>query len=133
MSDALTRIATQAVPSIAQGIFPDRMTIVSQASSQDDIGGTYGGTTTNAFTNVPVSYQPETTSGDREIVGDASDVKQRYVLRFPAYHNGVRIGIDPSLHRLVVAARGSEPAKTFVILKPRDHAGGMWTVVGELA
>lgn len=132
MSDSLSRLGSQTIPAIAQGIFADRMNIVSQASTTDDFGGAYPGTASTSFSSVPVSCHPETTSGEREIVGDAPKAKQRYLLRFPAYHNGSRITLDDT-HRLVVLSRGAEPQKTFVIHKVRDHSGGMYTVVGELA
>lgn len=133
MSDAFSRIGSQVVPSLAQGIFPDRMNIVSRASLQDDFGGAYEGSSSTSYSSVPVSVEPEKQSGERVVVGEGLDTRQRYVLRFPAYQNGSRINLDDSVHKLVVLARGSEPEKTFVTYKPRDHSGGMWTVIGELA
>jgi hypothetical protein len=47
------------------------------------------------------------------------------------HKSGSRINLDPKAHRLVVAARGNEPAKTFRIISIGDDQGVVFEVICE--
>lgn len=110
----------------------DTMTVKSEsATSTDSGGGRIKGTASDAYTSVPVSYEP-VTSGKRIIGGDKAISTMQYALTFPTHTSaGSRINIDPKIHRLVVNARGNEPAKTFRIIAVQDVSGVVFECICE--
>lgn len=107
------------------------MTIKAESASTTGTGGgRIKGTASNAYTQVPVSYEPvKNTKGARVEAGTKSVSNQQYILTLPTHHNGSRINLDPKIHRLVVDARGNEPAKTFRIISVGDVKGVVFEVV----
>lgn len=109
----------------------DTMTIKAEsASSQGTGGGRIKGTATDAYTSVPVSYEP-TQAGKRITSGDKPISSQQYTLTMPTHQSGSRINLDPKIHRLIVNSRGNEPAKTFRIIAVGDISGVVFEVICE--
>lgn len=135
MAGLLNDLGQTILPSVfsslnAAGIV-DTMTIKAESAATIGSGGErIKGTATNAYMSVPVSYEPAE-AGDRIMAGDKAVSSQQYVLTFPSHQSGSRINIDPKIHRLVVNARGNEPAKTFRILAVKDVSGVVFEAVCE--
>jgi hypothetical protein len=116
------------VPAIGAAAFPDTMTITAETTSQGTGGGMVKSATSNAHTNVPCAYKPNT--GRRVPIGDKLVSVGDYTVVLPTHTAaGTRINLDPKTHSFVVNARGNEPAKTFRIEYIGDHAGVKYEVL----
>lgn len=125
------KLGQSVIPKIGLAVFPDTMTIKAEsASSQGAGGGRIKGTATDAYTSVPVSYEP-TQAGKRITSGDKPISGQQYTLTMPTHQSGSRINLDPKIHRLIVNSRGNEPAKTFRIIAVGDISGVVFEVICE--
>ncbi len=126
------KIGKTSIPRIGSRIFPDRMTVVKQNYTPGSGGGRTKTAPTNVHTSIPCTYHAN--SGEQVLIGDKPDRKEEYSVSFPSHTPaGVRINIDPQEHRLVVAARGNEPQKTFRMTAPlKDKAGMMFEATCEL-
>jgi hypothetical protein len=134
MAGVLNDLGQTILPSVFSSLnsagLADTMTIKSESAATIGTGGErIKGTATDAYTSVPVSYEPA--SAGKRIVGDKATSSVQYVLTFPTHASGSRINIDPKIHRLIVASRGNEPAKTFRILGIRDVSGVVFEAVCE--
>jgi hypothetical protein len=112
----------------------DTMTVVAESAVTIGTGGErIKGTASEAYEDVPVSYEPTATnSTSRTVAGDKAVSSAQYTLTFPVHmNNGDRIEIDPKSHRLIVNARGDEPVKTFRIIRIRDVSGVVFEAVCE--
>ena len=136
MAGLLNDLGQTILPSVfsslnAAGIV-DTMTIKAETAVTIGSGGErIKGTASNAYTSVPVSYEPAQSSNTRITSGDKAVSTQQYILTFPTHQSGSRINIDPKSHRLVVNARGNEPAKTFRISAIKDVSGVVFEAVCE--
>ncbi len=136
MAGVLNDLGQTILPSVFSSLnsagLVDTMTIKAEtASSVDSGGGRVKGTASDAYTSVPVSYEPAQKSSSRVTVGDKSISTQQYILTMPTHQSGSRINLDPKSHRLIVNARGNEPAKTFRIISIGDVSGVVFEVVCE--
>lgn len=131
LNDLGQTIIPQVFSSLNSAGLVDTMTIKSESStSTDSGGGRIKGTASDAYTGVPVAYEPART--DKRIIGgDKAISSMQYVLTFPTHQSGTRINIDPKIHRFVVNARGNEPAKTFRIIAIRDDVGVAFEAICE--
>lgn len=112
----------------------DTMTITAETAPTIGTGGErIKGTPTNAYTSVPVSYEPLRQGRENLLAGDKAIDSHRYILTFPTHTAaGARINLNPATQRLVVNARpspGDEPAKTFRIIGVGDVSGVVYEVV----
>jgi hypothetical protein len=135
MAGVLNDLGQTILPSVFSSLnaagLVDLMTIQTEGNATTGTGGgRIKGTPTSAYTAVPVSYEP-TVSGKRIFVAERNISVQQYTLTFPTHQSGVRLNIDPKLHRLIVTARGNEPAKTFRILSIMDVSGVVFEAICE--
>src|SRR5687767_10882760 len=107
--------------------YPDRMTIVGENAAQGTGGGIIKSGTSNAYTNVPCAYLEQSIE-NQVISADQRVSIQQYILELPVIHSGVRINATAN-QKFVVAARGSEPAKTFRPVATPDHLGVIYRAV----
>lgn len=125
LSDIFNELGQDIFPEVMPVMYPDTMTVIAETINKDSQGRQVKASTANAYTTVPVFYEPMPLSfGDRRVQGERSVSVQEYILTFPTHTSaGVRINIDPEKHRLQVDARGNEPAKVFRITALSDHQG----------
>lgn len=121
----LNELGTEVIPEVFdllkdEGI-TDTMTVKRKSASAGTGGGRVKGSTSDAYTSVPVDVQPY--NGTRFMLTDKPIANATHLLEFPVYDTGgTRITVNPATDRFVVDARGSEPAKTFrIITSPDDH------------
>lgn len=135
LAEVFNMLGQTVMPIVGAAAFPDTMTIKSESASTIGTGGErIKGTTTDAYTAVPVAYEP-TQIEKRVSAGDRPISSLQYTLTLPTHYTDEgtvkRINLDPKLHRLIVNARGNEPAKTFRILAIRDISGVVFEAVCE--
>lgn len=117
------------IPQIGAAVFPDTLTVQGETAVSDSGGGYYLSATGSVHTAVPCVYEP--LSGSRvDSAGKLVSI-EAYTVTMPTHHGGSRINLDPKVHRLVVAARGNEPVKTFRIVSIGDDMGVVFEVVCE--
>lgn len=110
-------------------IFPDTMTITAETITTGTGGGQIKGGTSNAYTSVPVKYQPLGAS-QRAAYADKLVSSAGYLLTMPTHTSaGARINLDLKTHTLVVVARGNEPAHTFRPIAVGNKQGVVFEVV----
>jgi hypothetical protein len=133
MAGLLDDLGQSIIPSIFSSLnsagLVDTMTVKGETVSAGTGGGQVKSAAPDIYTNVPVTYRP--LSPNRYTVGDKLISVGEYELEFPTHQNGTRINIDPKAHRLVVNARGNEPAKTFRIVGSPDDSGVVYICRGE--
>lgn len=128
MSDVFNTLGQTVMPRVAAAAFPDTMTVYGETLTTDS-GGGHRKTQTTVYSSVPVAYEPNR-NDRRRIEGDRQLSANEYVLTFPTHSAaGTRYNIDPIAHRLVVNARGNEPAKTFRIIAAPDLSGAMYEII----
>lgn len=117
------------VPKVAAAAFPDTLTVYADTLAQDSGGATRKTGTTAAYSSVPCAYEP--LQIERRIEQGAKLLSsQEYRITMPTHTaNQTRINLDPKTHRLTVAARGNEPAKTFRIIAIGDQMGVNYEVL----
>ncbi|TXH45711.1 MAG: hypothetical protein E6Q97_30960 [Desulfurellales bacterium] len=127
MSDVFNTLGQTVMPRVAAAAFPDTMTVYGETLTTDS-GGGHRKTQTTVYSSVPVAYEPNR-NDRRRIEGDRQLSANEYILTFPTHSAaGTRYTINPIEHRLVVAARGNEPAKTFRIIAAPDLSGAVYEV-----
>lgn len=136
MAGVLNDLGQTILPSVFSSLnsagLVDTMTIKAETAATIGTGGErIKGTASDAYTSVPVSYEPAQSSNTRVTAGDKSVSTQQYLLTFPTHQSGSRINIDPKTHRLIVNTRGNEPAKTFRIIAIKDVSGVVFEAVCE--
>lgn len=123
-ADAMTDLGKVHFPYIFSQTFPDTMTITAANESQGADGGIVAGSVTNAYTNVPCSYQPRKTSKGRRTVGESLLSMGDYTVELATHTSaGTKIALDPKVHRFVVNARDLQPVKSFRIESVGDDEG----------
>jgi hypothetical protein len=130
LADTFNKLGQSVMPGVAAKVFPDTMNVVAPTVSTDS-GGTQKKTgSTNAYTSVPVTYEQIGRTPQKVEAGGKTISTVLYKLTFPTHTSaGARINIDPKAHRLQVAARGNEPAKTFRLIAAPDVAGVVFEAV----
>jgi hypothetical protein len=134
MNGILDELGQDVIPEVFSSLnsagLTDTMTIKAESATTTDAAGRrVKGTTTDAYTNVPVTYRPMRQGRENYVAGDKTIDEQRYVLKFPTYHEGERINVNAATQRLYVDARGDEPAKVFRIIGVGDVQGVYYEVV----
>lgn len=114
------------IPELLAEVFPDTLSVTTQTLASDSGGGTYVSASTNAYTGIPCTYEP--LSGARFDSAGKLLSAETYKVTMPTHNAGARINLNPTTHRLVVDARGNEPAKTFRILNIGDDSGVVFEV-----
>jgi hypothetical protein len=105
----------------------DTMTVYGESLTSDS-GGGFRKTQTTVYSSVPVTYKPNTNNA-RNVQGERQLSVNEYIVTFPTNSSaGSRYTVTPS-HRLVVAARGNEPAKTFRIISIADKGGMVYEAI----
>jgi hypothetical protein len=118
------------MPSVLSKVLPDTCTIQAIAPVSDGAGGFTQGTPTSAYTSVPCAYEP--LSGSRFDINGKLLSTNAYKVTLPTHTSaGTRINLDPTIHRVVTATRGNEPAKTFRIMSIADDSGVVFEVLCE--
>jgi hypothetical protein len=121
------------MPRVLAKVLPDLCTIQALNPVSDGAGGFTQGTPTNAYTSVPCAYEP--LSGARFDNNGKLLSINAYKVTLPTHYNNAgtqtRINLDPTVHRIVTATRGNEPAKTFRIVSIADDAGVVFEVLTE--
>ncbi len=133
LASVFNTLGQTVIPDIASKVFPDTMTIKAEGNATTGTGGgRIKGTATDYLTGVPVAYEA-TGSNDKSqmLAGDKAISTQQYILTFATHKSGSRINLDPKVHRLVVDARGNEPAKAFRIITIKDSMGVVFEAVCE--
>ena len=131
LANAFNTLGQTVMPRVGAAAFPDTMTIKADAPTIGTGGGRIKGTATDAYTNVPVTYAP-TAVEKRIFQADRPINTLQYTLTMPTHTSaGARINIDAESHRLIVNARGTEPAKTFRIIAVGDISGVIFEVICE--
>lgn len=111
---------------IAGEKYPDTCTIETENMVSDGAGGFIPGTPTNTYTGIRCCYLPF--SGNTTDASGKMITFTGYKVEIPVIQNGSRVDIDTTTQRIIVDARGSEPAKTFRIDAPPDHQGIVYTI-----
>jgi hypothetical protein len=118
------------MPKVLAAVLPDTCTITAETTSAGSGGGRIKTATSNAYTSVPCAYEPIQKFGWQKDQGDKIVSTQIYKVTMPTHTAaGTRINLDPKTHRIVVAARGTEPAKTFRIQNVGDDMGVVYVVI----
>jgi hypothetical protein len=118
------------LPTVLGAAFPDTCTITAETISAGTGGGRIKSGTTNAYTSIPCAYEPIQKFGWQKDQGDKIVSTQIYMVTIPTHTAaGTRISLDPKTHRIVVAARGNEPAKTFRIQNVGDQMGVVFEII----
>lgn len=133
LTDIYNELGQDIFPDVWPVVAPDTMTIVAETITKDSQGRAIKSATANAYTSIPVTYETLPFAfGDRRVQGERSVSVQEYILTFPTHTAaGSRINLDPEKHRLIVDARGNEPAKTFRISSINDNTGAIYEVLCE--
>lgn len=131
LAQVFNQLGQTVMPAVGAAVFADTLTVKADAPSTDSGGGRIKGSATDAYTNVPCAYEPTTKSQRfQESAGDKAISTQEYLVTIPTHSSaGTRYNLNPTIHRLVVNARGNEPVKTFRIITIRDDAGVVFECV----
>lgn len=131
LSEIFDELGQETIPEIASEVFPDTCTIQALNPTSDGAGGYTQGTPTNAYTSIPCAYEP--LSGARFDTNGKLLSINAYKVTLPTHYNNAgtqtRINLDPTVHRIVTATRGNEPAKTFRIVSIADDMGVVFEVL----
>lgn len=121
------------IPSVLTKVLPDLCTIQALNPTSDGAGGYTQGTPTTAYPSIPCAYEP--LSGARFDTNGKLLSINAYRVTLPTHYNNAgtqtRIQLDPTVHRIVTATRGNEPAKTFRIVSIADDMGVVFEVLTE--
>lgn len=121
------------IPSVLTKVLPDLCTIQALNPTSDGAGGYTQGTPTTAYSSIPCAYEP--LSGAKFDVNGKLLSTNAYRVTLPTHYNNAgtqtRIQLDPTVHRIVTATRGNEPAKTFRIVSIADDMGVVFEVLVE--
>lgn len=133
MSGVLNDLGQTILPSVFSSLnsagIVDTMTIKAETAATIGTGGErIKGTASDAYTGVPVSYEP--LKGQRVVAGDKNVSEQHYLLTFPTHTTaGSKISVDIKTHRFITAIRGNEPAKTFRGISLGEVSGVVYELV----
>jgi hypothetical protein len=121
------------MPLVAAAVFPDLLSITAETLVSDSGGGYSSSSTSTAYSSIPCAYEP--LSGNRFDSAGKLVSTQAYKVTIPTHYDvagtATRINLNPATHKLVVAARGNEPAKTFRIVAAPDEMGVIYEVLAE--
>ena len=130
LSSTFNTLGQSVMPRICAATMPDTCTIQGTTETSDSGGGYYVASSDNDYTSVPCSYEPIT--GTRFDSAGKLLSTELYRVTLPTHTSaGTRINLDPKEHRIVVTARGNEPAKTFRIVSIADVSGVVFEVTAE--
>jgi hypothetical protein len=129
----LNNLGQTILPRALAYALPDTLTVQGETQASDSGGGYYVSANTNAYTSVPCAYEP--LGGARFDANGKLLSTNAYRVTMPTHYNNAgtptRINLNPASHRLIVASRGNEPAKTFRIVSVSDDAGAVFEVTCE--
>ena len=125
LASVFNTLGQTVIPQIAAAAFPDTLTVQGETTSSDSGGGYYVSANSNVYTSVPCAYEPF--SGSKVDANGKLLSVAYYKVTLPTHQSGSKITLDPK-YRLVVNARGNEPAKTFRIESIADDAGVVFEV-----
>lgn len=121
------------LPRALARVLPDTLTVKGQTLVSDSGGGYYVSATADVYTSVPCTYEP--LGGQRFDSAGKLLSSTAYRVTMPTHYDdggvATRINLDPTTHRLLVASRGNEPAKTFRIVSINDDSGAVFEVACE--
>jgi hypothetical protein len=130
LASVFNQLGQDVIPTVLAAAFPDTCTITAETTSAGTGGGRIKSGTTVAYADVPCAYEPIQKFGWQKDQGDKIVSTQIYMVTIPTHTAaGTRISLDPKTHRIVVAARGNEPAKTFRIQNVGDQMGVVFEII----
>ena len=129
LASVFNKLGQTIIPKVAAAAFPDTLTVYADTLAQDTGGAVRKTGTTTAYSLIPCAYEP--VQIERRIEQGAKLVSsQEYRITMPTHTAAAaRINLDPKSHRLIVAARGNAPAKTFRIIAIGDQSDVVFEVV----
>lgn len=133
IASAFSQLGQTVMPTVMAAAFPDTCTITAETTTAGTGGGVIKSGTSNAYTSIPCAYEPIQKFGWQKDQGDQIVSTQIYMVTIPTHYSNAgtptRINLDPKTHRIVVAARGNEPAKTFRIQNVGDQMGVVFEII----
>jgi hypothetical protein len=125
LATVFNRLGQTVIPGVAAAAFPDTLTVETPTLTSDNAGGFYPSATVSTYTNIPCAYEPQG-GGKTDANGKLLSV-ENYKVTMPTHYSlaGVptRINLNPTRQRLVITARGNEPAKTMRMMSIADDMG----------
>jgi hypothetical protein len=95
--------------------FPDTLTVQTLNETSGTGGMKIKSSTSNTYTSVPCVIEYIQKFGWRKNQGEKNLSTQKYTITCPTHVNGTRMTLNPATQRLLIAARGDEPAMTLRI------------------
>lgn len=130
LASVFNELGQTIMPTVFAEVMPDTCTITAETTSAGTGGGRIKSGTTNAYTSIPCSYEPK--QGAKFDSADKLISVNLYTLTLPTHTSGgSRIALNATTHKIVVAARGNESAKTFRIISIGDVSGVVMEVMCE--
>ena len=133
LSATFNTLGQTIIPNVFAAVMPDTCTITANNPVTDGAGGFTQSTPTNAYTGIPCAYEPA--SGARIDANGKLLSVNAYKVTLPTHYKladvPTRINLNPTVHRIVTAARGNEPVKTFRIVSIADDMGVVFEVLAE--
>jgi hypothetical protein len=111
--------------------FPDTLTVQTLTETNGTGGMKIKATTANTYTSVPCAVEYIQKFGWRKDQGEKNLSTQKYTVTFPTHVNGTRMTINPATQRLLVAARGDEPAMTLRMDSVSSDMGVVFVAVAS--
>src|SRR4051812_11258835 len=123
VATAYNKIGQKVMPSVYAKVYPDTLTVQASTLVSDSGGGYSQSGTSNAYSSVPCAVEPS--GGSRYDANGKLISEAFYTVWMPTHYslNGTptRINLNATTHKLIVAARGNEPAKTLRIQSIKNH------------
>jgi hypothetical protein len=106
---------------IAMAVYNDRCSIVRVTESDDNRGG-WTDTTATPYTGIPCTFVPRKTNQREVVVSGQLEGYADGDVWLPARFAGALLNVKEN-DRIVMAANGTEPARTLEIIFPAPHQG----------
>ena len=133
LTSVFNTLGQRIIPQVASAVFPDTLSITAETPVSDGGGGFSSSTTATDYSSIPCAYEP--LSGTRADANGKLLSTEAFTVTIPTHYNlagtMTRINLNPTTHKLVVASRGNEPAKTFRIVSIADEMGVVFEVLAE--
>jgi hypothetical protein len=111
--------------------FPDTLTVVTEGTAAGTAGMKVNAASSNTYTGVPCIYEQIEKFAWRKDQADKNLSTQKYKVTIPTHHNGSRMTLTPANQRLIVAARGDEPAFTLRMDSVATDMGVVFVVIAS--
>lgn len=127
----LNRVSLRVGQEIAPQYFPETCSIKTHTPTKSATGGKIKGADSDFKTGVPCVVEKLSNAGSRFAGKDISTASHK--LKIPCVDSaGERINFDITVHRkILVNARGLEPAKTYLPIAFTDKSGVVFEIICE--